>query len=66
MGSIVSKLYQRMPPSRLRDLTRTALLLRQLSEAEMLLRGVAWIEIAMRLASHNSLEVVLSQRERNE
>ncbi|MFX1566098.1 MAG: hypothetical protein ACFFCH_08920 [Promethearchaeota archaeon] len=66
MGSIVSKLHRRMPPYRLRDLTRTALLLRRLSETEMLCRGIAWIEAATRLASLNSLEVVLSKREVNE
>lgn len=66
MGSILSKLFQRMPPERLRDLTRTALLLRQLSETEMLRRGITWIETATRLASNSSLEVVLQQREGNE
>lgn len=66
MGSILSKLFQRMPPERLRDLTRTALLLRQLSETEMLRRGINWIETATRLASNSSLEVVLQQREGNE
>jgi len=55
-----------MPPERLRDLTRTALLLRQVSETEMLRRGITWIETATRLASNSSLEVVLSQREGNE
>jgi len=55
-----------MPQGRLRDLTRTALLLRKLSETEMLLRGVIWIEEATRLASYNSLELILSQRKQNE
>jgi hypothetical protein len=66
MGSIITDMCQRMPPDRLRDLTRTALLLRQLSETEMLRRGITWIEFATRLAWYNSLEGVLSQREGNE
>ncbi len=66
MGSIITDMCQRMPPGRLRDLTRTALLLRKLSETEMLRRGITWIECATRLASYNSLEGVLSQREGNE
>ena len=66
MGSIVFNLCHRMPQGRLRDLTRTALLLRNLSETEMLLRGVIWIEEATRLASYNSLELILFQRKQNE
>ncbi len=66
MGSIISNMCRRMPPHRLRDLTRTALLLRKISETEMLRRGINWIEEATRLASFNSLELILSQREQNE
>lgn len=63
MTSLVAEMCRRMPPDRLRDLTRTALLLRRLSEAEMFRRGIAWIEEATRLASNSSLGVTLSQRE---
>ena len=53
MGLSVAKMLKRIPQDRLRDITRTALILRRLSEEEMLRQGIAWIEEALWLASQH-------------
>ncbi len=55
MGLSVAKILKRIPKDRLRDITRTALILRRLSEEEMLRQGLAWIDKALWLASQNEL-----------
>jgi len=41
---------KRIPKVRLRDIVRTALMLRSLTEEEMLRRGLAWIDEALRIS----------------
>lgn len=53
MGLSVAKMLQRIPKDRLRDITRTALILRRLSEEEMLRQGIAWMDEALWLASQH-------------
>lgn len=51
MGRSLQMRTNRLSDERLRDITRTALVLRQVPNEEMLRRGLAWMDEALQIAS---------------